>query len=99
MQNSVFVLDTTKKPLNPVNSGQARRLLKQGKAAVFRRYPFTIILNDSLCSVYLWTSIPKCLSPGVSPGVYTARLPLKFRLYSPTVRCVRLTYNGSPLEV
>ena len=34
MQNFVFVLDTTKKPLNPVHPGQARRLLKQGKAAV-----------------------------------------------------------------
>ncbi len=34
MQNFVFVLDTTKKPLNPVHPGQARRLLKEGKAAV-----------------------------------------------------------------
>jgi len=43
--NKVFVLDTNKKPLNPVHPGYARRLLKQGKAAVFRRYPFTIILK------------------------------------------------------
>ena len=48
MQNFVFVLDTTKKPLNPVHPGQARRLLKQGKAAVFRRYPFTIILKEAV---------------------------------------------------
>ena len=48
MQNSVFVLDTNKKPLNPVHPGQARRLLKEGKAAVFRRYPFTIILKEEV---------------------------------------------------
>ncbi len=45
MSNFVFILDTNKQPLDPVPPGQARRLLKQGKAAVFRRYPFTIILK------------------------------------------------------
>jgi 5-methylcytosine-specific restriction endonuclease McrA len=42
----VLVLDNNKKPLMPCNSARARQLLKQGKAAVFRRYPFTIILKD-----------------------------------------------------
>lgn len=45
MSNFVFVLDTNKKPLDPVNPGLARRLLTQGVAAVYRRYPFTIILK------------------------------------------------------
>ncbi|WP_414580774.1 RNA-guided endonuclease IscB [Scytonema sp. PCC 10023] len=45
MSNFVFVLDANKQPLNPVPPGQVRRLLKQGQAAVFRRYPFTIILK------------------------------------------------------
>ncbi|MCP4107307.1 MAG: HNH endonuclease [Desulfobacteraceae bacterium] len=44
----VFVLDTDRKPLDPVHPGQARRLLKQGKAAVLRMYPFTIILKYSV---------------------------------------------------
>ena len=39
----VAVLDTTKKPLAPTTPRRARLLLKSGKAAVFRRYPFTII--------------------------------------------------------
>lgn len=43
--SKVFVLDTYQKPLNPVHPGRARLLLTQGKAAVFRRYPFTIILK------------------------------------------------------
>ena len=45
MSNYVFVIDTNKRPLNPVHPGQARRLLSSGRAAVFRRYPFTIILK------------------------------------------------------
>ena len=46
MSNSVLVIDTNKQPQLPVNPGMARRLLKEGKAAVFRRYPFTIILKE-----------------------------------------------------
>ncbi len=41
----VFVVDANRKPLDPVHPGQARLLLTQNKAAVFRRYPFTIILK------------------------------------------------------
>lgn len=44
----VFVIDTHKKPLDPILPGQARRLLKHGKAAVYRRYPFTIVLKYSV---------------------------------------------------
>jgi 5-methylcytosine-specific restriction endonuclease McrA len=43
--SKVFVIDAYYKPLNPVHPGRARLLLKQGKAAVYRRYPFTIILK------------------------------------------------------
>jgi 5-methylcytosine-specific restriction endonuclease McrA len=45
MQNSTFVIDTNHRPLPPIHPGLARRLLSTGKAAVFRRYPFTIILK------------------------------------------------------
>ncbi len=45
MSNFVFVLDTNLQPLNPVFPGQARRLLKQRQAAVYKNYPFTIILK------------------------------------------------------
>ena len=41
----VFVVDTTRKPLNPVHPGEARYLLNAGKAAVLKRFPFTIILK------------------------------------------------------
>jgi 5-methylcytosine-specific restriction endonuclease McrA len=47
MSNFVFVLDTNKKPLDPIHPGTARHLLNQGKAAVYRRYPFCIILRTA----------------------------------------------------
>jgi len=44
----VFVVDTNKQPLDPVHPGRARLLLTQGRAAEFRRYPFTIILKEAV---------------------------------------------------
>jgi 5-methylcytosine-specific restriction endonuclease McrA len=46
----VFVLDTTKQPLMPCSPRRARILLTRRKAAVFRRYPFTIILQPKVPS-------------------------------------------------
>lgn len=43
--NSVFVLSRTKKSLMPCRPARARKLLTAGRAAVYRRQPFTIILN------------------------------------------------------
>ena len=48
MSNFVFVIDTNKQPLEPCTPGIARSLLKAGKAAVFRQYPFTIILKKTV---------------------------------------------------
>jgi len=45
MQNHVFVLDTNKKKLDPVHPAEARILLNEGKAAVYKQHPFTIILK------------------------------------------------------
>jgi 5-methylcytosine-specific restriction endonuclease McrA len=41
----VLVLDSNRKPLMPCHPARARKLLSSGKAAVYRRYPFTIILK------------------------------------------------------
>ncbi|MBC6430942.1 hypothetical protein FM036_08930 [Nostoc sp. HG1] len=48
MSNYVFVLDTNKNPLTPCKPSMARKLLCAGKAAAFRRYPFTIILKKEV---------------------------------------------------
>lgn len=42
----VLVVDQSKKPLMPCHPARARKLLKDGKAAIYRRYTFTIILKN-----------------------------------------------------
>jgi len=44
----VFLVDTNRQPLSPVHPGRARLLLKAGKAAVLKRYPFTLILKAAI---------------------------------------------------
>ncbi len=42
------MLDTNKQPVDPVDPGKARILLTRGKAAVYRLFPFTIILKAAV---------------------------------------------------
>ncbi len=42
--NKVFVVDTNKQPLAPCHPAKARKLLRTGQAAVYRAFPFTIVL-------------------------------------------------------
>ncbi|HEY4033261.1 MAG TPA: RNA-guided endonuclease IscB [Ktedonobacteraceae bacterium] len=46
--SKVFVLDTNRRQLNPIHPARARVLLSSGKAAVYRRYPFSIILKTAV---------------------------------------------------
>ncbi len=48
MSNFVFVLDTNKQPLEPCLPTIAKKLLNANKAAVFRQFPFTIILKKAV---------------------------------------------------
>ncbi len=47
----VAVLDTNKQPLAPCHPAMARKLLSRGEAAVFRRAPFTILLEREVSDV------------------------------------------------
>jgi 5-methylcytosine-specific restriction endonuclease McrA len=69
-QNYVFVLDTNKKPLNPCRPITARKLLNANKAAVFRRYPFTIILKKEV------SDTPKTITLKLDPGSKTTGIAL-----------------------
>jgi 5-methylcytosine-specific restriction endonuclease McrA len=42
----VLVVDKNKQPLMPCHPARARRMLRENKAAVFRKHPFTIILKE-----------------------------------------------------
>jgi 5-methylcytosine-specific restriction endonuclease McrA len=43
----VFVVDAQRRPLHPCTPARARLLLKQRKAAVLRRFPFVLILQET----------------------------------------------------
>lgn len=61
--NCVFVLDTAKRPLTPCRPAQARRMLRDGKAAVYRRFPFTVILKAEKPEAVVQTMTVK-IDPG-----------------------------------
>ena len=44
----VFVIDQNRNQLDPCHPARARKMLVAGHAAVFRRFPFTIILKDRI---------------------------------------------------
>ncbi|MGB3512364.1 MAG: RNA-guided endonuclease IscB [Microcoleaceae cyanobacterium] len=60
--NFVFVIDTNKKPLQPCKPSVARRLLNSGRAAVWRRFPFTLILKKAV------KAVEKTLTLKIDPG-------------------------------
>jgi 5-methylcytosine-specific restriction endonuclease McrA len=86
--SKVFVLDTNKRPLNPVYSGQARRLLNQGFAAIFRRYPFTIILKKDV------NNYVNPLRVKIDPGAKTTGLALVNDQTGEVVWAAELTHRG-----
>lgn len=45
--SKVFVVDAERRPLMPCTPARARIILKQGKAAVLRRFPFTLRLKEA----------------------------------------------------
>src|SRR5689334_8966406 len=69
--SKVFVLNTHKQPLNPVHPGRARMLLSSGKAAVFKRYPFTIILKQEIGNPHV-----PALRVKIDPGSKTTGIAL-----------------------
>jgi 5-methylcytosine-specific restriction endonuclease McrA len=65
----VFVVDAEKHPLAPCHSARARRLLRAGKAAVWRCEPFTIILKRAVPD-----ATPEPLRVKIDPGSKTTGL-------------------------
>lgn len=45
--SKIFVIDQNKRPLDPIHPARARQLLRNKKAAIYRQFPFTLILKES----------------------------------------------------
>jgi 5-methylcytosine-specific restriction endonuclease McrA len=91
MQNYVFVIDTNKQPLNPVTPRRARELLTKGKAAVFRRYPFCIILKHAVKN-----PSPQPLTIKLDPGSKTTGIALLDN--ESVIWCAKLEHRGYQIE-
>src|SRR5919108_1739685 len=89
----VFVLDTKKQPLNPVHPGRARLLLKQGKAAVYRRFPFTLILKHAVEQPGLHP-----LRVKLDPGSKTTGIALVNDQSGQVVWAAELTHRGEQMK-
>lgn len=71
MSNFVLTINPDKKPLEPIHPAAARKLLNAGKAAIFRKYPFTIILKESVSE-----ASPKPRQLKLDPGSKTTGIAL-----------------------
>jgi 5-methylcytosine-specific restriction endonuclease McrA len=90
--SNVFVLDQNKTPLNPVHPGWARKLLSSGKAATFKRYPFTIILKT-----VVETPEVQPLRIKVDPGSKTTGIAIVDDRSGKVMVAAELTHRGSAI--
>ncbi len=87
--SKVFVLDTKSQPLNPIHPGRARMLLSQGMAAVFRRFPFTLILKEEVSNPAV-----EPLRIKIDPGAKTTGLALVNNKTGEVVWVAELQHRG-----
>jgi 5-methylcytosine-specific restriction endonuclease McrA len=91
--SKVFVIDAKKQVLNPVHPGRARILLSQGSAAVFKRFPFTIVLK---CAVEAPKTQP--LRVKIDPGSKTTGLALVNDATGEVVFAAELVHRGEQIK-
>ena len=90
MSNYSFVLDTNKRPLNPIHPAHARKLLKAGQAAIFHRFPFTIILKSAS------TQEVQPLEIKIDPGSKCTGLAILCR--NKLIWAAELTHRGATIQ-
>jgi 5-methylcytosine-specific restriction endonuclease McrA len=91
--SKVFVVNADKHPLDPVHPGKARILLRQGKAAVYRRFPFCIILKtlEEQPGVH-------ALRLKIDPGSKTTGLAILSKSSGEVVFAAELTHRGEHIK-
>ena len=91
--SNVFVLDTNRQPLHPVHPARARTLLSSGKAAVYRRYPFTIILKGAREA-----PARDLLRIKIDPGSKTTGMAIVNDTTGEVVFAAELTHRGQAIK-
>ena len=91
--SKVFVLDAEMRPLNVVHPGYARLLLKQGRAAIYRMHPFTIILK-----VVVNLPVLQPLRIKLDPGSITTGIALVNDASGEVVWAAELSHRGQQIR-
>lgn len=91
--SNVFVLDDSHRSLDPVHPGYARKLLSSGKAAVFRRFPFTILLKKEVHE-----PLVQPLRLKLDPGSKTTGLAIVNDVSGEVVWAAELTHRGQAIK-
>lgn len=91
--SNVFVVDTNKQPLNTIHPGEARILLTRGKAAVLKRYPFTIILKVAIDDPDVAE-----LRIKIDPGSKTTGIAILNDATGKVVFAVELSHQGEAIK-
>jgi 5-methylcytosine-specific restriction endonuclease McrA len=89
----VAVLDTKKKSLAPTTPRRASLLLKKGKAAIFRRFPFTIILRREVSDVRTPT-----LKVKIDPGSKTSGIAIVNQETGEVVFAAEIEHRGQAIK-
>ena len=89
----VFVIDQDKRPLDPIHPAHARKLLSSGKAAVYRRFPFVLILKRQVCEPR-----PQPLRLKIDPGSRTTGLAVLNDATRQVVWAAELTHRGEQVH-
>ncbi|MET8401977.1 RNA-guided endonuclease IscB [Streptomyces sp900116325] len=93
---AVFVLDKHSQPLQPTSPARARKLLKQGRAAVARHTPFVIRLKDRTAAESSVDGVEIGIDPGskrTGIAVFTTDNGQRRGLYA-----VELTHRGGQIR-
>jgi 5-methylcytosine-specific restriction endonuclease McrA len=89
----VLVVDHEQKPCAPVHPGRARHLLTRGRAAVYRRFPFTIILKEGEP-----TEEPEPVRLKIDPGSKTTGLAVVNDATGQVVWAAELAHRGEQVK-
>ena len=90
----VFVLDRDKQPLDTCHPARARELLRKGRAVVFRRFPFTILLKDR----HLDESVVHAHQVKLDPGSRTTGMVLMRAGDNKALWAGELAHRGSVIK-
>ncbi|HEY1388634.1 MAG TPA: RNA-guided endonuclease IscB [Ktedonobacterales bacterium] len=92
----VFVLDVQQQPLDPIHPGRARYLLRAGHAAVWRHYPFTLMLKQPHLGACPEYSAP--LRVKIDPGSKTTGLAVVNDTTGQVVWAAELRHRGEQVK-